>query len=281
MKTRNFWAVVSLAAILTVSCKSNDDNVKAVLLDQTRLEIVKGQSAKLAARVVPEQDAQFEWFSQDEQYVTVDQDGVVTALALKKSSVDADEVVPVSVYVRYKNGADECLVTVLPLPAESVEIVSDSETVIVNPGEKVTLTAKCYPEDADLTTVTWSTDYAVVATVDPVTGEVTGVTPGFAKIRASYSEKIYDEISVKVNAVPAQQVTIDPASLEMTVGQKKQLELVFTPSNATDTPVWTSGNVDVVTVDSATGIVTARTTGYADIKVQAGAVSAICKVVVK
>ena len=281
MKTNILWAAVSLAAILITSCNDSEEKVQAVLLDSNKLEIVKGQSAKLTARVVPEQEAEFEWFSQDEQYVTVDQDGVVTAVAIKKSSADQDEVLPVSVYVRYENGADECLVTVLPLGADRVEIVADSETVTVDPGQKVTLTAKCYPEDADITTVTWTTDYAPVATVDPVTGEVTGVTPGFAKIRASYSEKIYDEISVKVNAIAAQQVAIEPSSLEMTVGQKKRLSLVFTPSNATDTAVWTSSNTDIVTVESATGNVTAKGIGTADVKVQAGSVSAICKVVVK
>ena len=201
MKTRLLWAAIVIATFLTVSCKDSDDTVKAVLLDKTKLEIVKGQSARLTARVVPEQEAQFEWFSQDDQYVTVDQDGVVTALGLKKSAADPNEVSPVSVYVRYQNGAAECQVTVLPLGADKVEIVSESETVVLDPGQKVTLAAKCYPEDADITTVTWSTDYAPVATVDAATGEVTGVAPGFAKIRASYSEKIYDEISVKVNAV--------------------------------------------------------------------------------
>ena len=200
MKTNILLAALTLAAILMVSCKDSDENVKAVLLDQNKLEIVKGQSAKLTARVVPAQEAQFEWFSQDDQYVTVSQDGVVTAVALKKSQVDPDEVVPVSVYVRYENGADECQVTVLPLPAQKVEIESESETIALSPGEEITLKAKCYPEDADLTTVTWSTDYAVVATVDPSTGVVKGVTPGFAKIRASYSDKIYDEISVNVKA---------------------------------------------------------------------------------
>lgn len=200
MKTKILWAAVILAAILMVSCKSSDDEVKAVLLDKTKLELVKGQSSRLTARVVPEQEAEFEWFSQDDQYVTVDQDGLVTALGLKKSEVDSEEVVPVSVYVRYGNGAAECQVTVLPLQAEKVEIVADSETIMLDPGQKVTLTAKCYPEDADIITVTWSTDYAPVATVDPKTGVVTGVTPGFAKIRASYSDKIYDEISVNVRA---------------------------------------------------------------------------------
>ena len=281
MKTNILLAALSLAAILLVSCNGGDEKVQAVLLDQNKLEIVKGQSAKLTARVVPEQEAQYEWFSQDQQYVTVDQDGVVTALALKKSAADPNEVEPVSVYVRYENGADECLVTVLPLGANKVEIVAESEIVQIDPGQKVTLTAKCYPEDADITTVTWSTDYAPVATVDPQTGEVTGVTPGFAKIRASYSEKIYDEISVNVNAVAAEQVAIEPSSLEMAVGQKKRLDIVFTPANATDIPVWTSSKTDVVTVDSATGLVTAVALGSADVRVQAGAVSAVCKVVVK
>lgn len=281
MKTRLLWASIVIATLLTVSCKDSDDTVKAVLLDKTKLEIVKGQSARLTARVVPEQEAQFEWFSQDDQYVTVDQDGVVTALGLKKSAADPNEVSPVSVYVRYENGAAECQVTVLPLGADKVEIIAESETIQIDPGQKVTLAAKCYPEDADITTVTWSTDYAPVATVDPATGEVTGVTPGFAKIRASYSEKIYDEISVKVNAVAAQQVAIDPSSLEMAVGQKKRLGLVFTPANATDVPVWTSSDTGVVTVDNATGIVTAKAIGSADVKVQAGTVSAVCKVVVK
>lgn len=281
MKTNILWAALSLAAILLASCNDSDEKVKAVLLDLNKLEIVKGQTAKLTARVVPAQEAQFEWFSQDDRYVTVGQDGVVTAVALKRSSVDPNEVEPVSVYVRYENGADECLVTVLPLGADKVEIMAASETVQIDPGQKVILTAKCYPEDADITTVTWSTDYAPVATVDPQTGEVTGVMPGFAKIRASYSEKIYDEISVKVNAVAAEQVAIDPSSLEMAVGQKKRLNVVFTPTNATDIPVWTSSKTDVVTVDNATGIVTAIALGTADVRVQAGTVSAVCKVVVK
>ena len=164
MKTKILLAAAMLALITIVSCKSNEDQVLAVRLDMTKLELVKGESAKLSATVVPEQDAEFEWFSQDDQYVTVDQDGVVTAVGLNKATADSDEVVPVSIYVRYKNGADECKVTVLPLPASKVEIVAESENVAIDPGQSVTFEVKCYPEDADLTTVTWSTDYAAVAT---------------------------------------------------------------------------------------------------------------------
>lgn len=281
MKTKILLAAAMLALITIVSCKSNEDQVLAVRLDMTKLELVKGESAKLSATVVPEQDAEFEWFSQDDQYVTVDQDGVVTAVGLNKTTADSDEVVPVSIYVRYKNGADECKVTVLPLPASKVEIVAESENVAIDPGQSVTFEVKCYPEDADLTTVTWSTDYAAVATVDPVTGKVTGVVPGFARIRASYSEKVYDEITVKVNAIPAQAVALDPKSVDLNVGEKKRLNAVFTPANATDKPVWTSDALEVATVDNETGIVTAKSLGTATIKVQAGSVSATCVVNVK
>lgn len=281
MKTKILWAAAMLALISIVSCNNNEDQVQAVRLDKTKLEIVKGESVQLSAVVVPEQDAEFEWFSENDQYVTVSPDGVVTAVGLKKAAEDSDEVVPVSVYVRYKNGADECKVTVLPLAAAKVEIVAESEVINVNPGESITLKVKCYPENADLTAVTWSTDYAAVATVDSATGKVTGVAPGFARIRASYSDKVYDEINVNVNAIAATSVEVVPSSLDLSVGAKKGLTAVFTPSNATDKPVWTSENLEVATVDSETGVVTAVSLGTAKIKVQAGSVSATCEVNVK
>jgi uncharacterized protein YjdB len=274
MKTKILWAAAMLALISIVSCNNNEDQVQAVRLDKTKLEIVKGESVQLSAVVVPEQDAEFEWFSENDQYVTVSPDGVVTAVGLKKAAEDSDEVVPVSVYVRYKNGADECKVTVLPLAAAKVEIVAESEVVNVNPGESITLKVKCYPENADLTAVTWSTDYAAVATVDSATGKVTGVAPGFARIRASYNDKVYDEINVNVNAIAATSVKVDPSSVDLSVGEKKRLTAVFTPSNATE-------NLDVATVDSETGVVTAVSLGTAKIKVQAGSVSATCVVNVK
>jgi uncharacterized protein YjdB len=90
-------------------------------------------------------------------------------------------------------------VTVLPLTTEKVEIVYASDVVNIATGQTLKLEAKCFPEEADLKTLTWSTDYAAVAKVNAATGEVTGVAPGFATIRASYNEKIYDEISVNVN----------------------------------------------------------------------------------
>mgnify|MGYP003500806721 FL=1 len=85
----------------------------------------------------------------------------------------------------------------LPLQAQKVEILGD-ELVKIRQGESVTLDVKYYPEDADIKVVTWSTDYAVVAKVHKVTGVVTGMEPGFATIKASYNDKVYDVVTVQV-----------------------------------------------------------------------------------
>ena len=281
MKRVFLFAAVIFAAFVSVSCNSNENEVLAVRLDKTKIELVKGESIQLNAQVVPAQDAEFTWSSQDEQYVTVDQNGVVTAVGLKKESLDSDEVSPVSVYVKYLNGADECQVTVLPLAPTKVEIVSEANTIEVDPAESIQLVAKLYPEDADLTDITWSTNFATVAKVDSKTGVLTGVFSGFAVIRASYNERIFDEINVRVNAVEPQVVEIVPSSLTLSKGMKERLSVKLTPSNASGNLIWTSDDMSVATVDSETGVVTAVAKGTAKIKVQIGKVSATCVVVVE
>ena len=193
--------IVSFAALCAIlalsSCTNNEPEVQAVRLDRNSLELVKGESVQLKASVVPEQEADFVWFSEDEEYVKVDPAGVVTAVGLKRADPASMEATPVKVYAKYRNGADECEVTVLPLMAQKIEILGE-ELVKIKQGESVTFDVKHYPEDADIKVVTWSTDYAVVAKVNKVTGVVTGIEPGFATIKASYSDKIYDVVTVHV-----------------------------------------------------------------------------------
>ena len=281
MKTNFLILTAAVAVISAVSCNSKSDAVRAVRMDQTKGELVKGESIQLNAQVVPAQDVNFTWYSQDAEYVTVDQNGLVTAVALKKDA-ESDEVKPVSVYAKYMNGAAECQVTVLPLAPTKVEIDYQGNVLQIEPGAEASYQLKTtlYPEDADLTDITWSTDYASVATVDQ-TGRVTGVAPGFATIRASYNDKIYDVLDVKVTEVKPTAIVINPAELTLEVGQTRRLKTVFTPSNASGNAVWTSDKPEVVSVDNKTGAVEAKSAGVANVKVQVGSCSALCKITVK
>ena len=281
MKTNFLILTAAVAVISAVSCNSKSDAVRAVRMDQTKVELVKGESIQLNAQVVPAQDVNFTWYSQDAEYVTVDQNGLVTAVALKKDA-ESDEVKPVSVYAKYMNGAAECQVTVLPLAPTKVEIDYQGNVLQIEPGAEASYQLKTtlYPEDADLTDITWSTDYASVATVDQ-TGRVTGVAPGFATIRASYNDKIYDVLDVKVTEVKPTAIVINPAELTLEVGQTRRLKTVFTPSNASGNAVWTSDKPEVVSVDNKTGAVEAKSAGVANVKVQVGSCSALCKITVK
>lgn len=282
MKTNFFFVALTVAALSLVSCNNNEGEVLAVRLDKTAIELVKGESVQLHATVVPEQDAELTWFSQDEQYVKVDPNGVVTAVGLNMDDPTSDQVTPVSVYVKYQNGADECLVTVLPLAPEKVEIEYEGNTVRLDPGETVQLKARLYPEDADLTDLEWTTDYAACAMVDSETGLVKGVAPGFATIRASYNDKIYDEINVQVNVIEPTAVAIEPSALTMDKGTKYRLKPVLTPSNASGADmVWTSLDQHVVSVDKETGVVTAVSQGQGTVRLQMGKLSGECIVTVK
>ena len=162
-----------------------------------------------------------------------------------------------------------------------MEIVYDGQVVEIDPQESVALTASFFPEDADLKNVTWSTDAANIAKVDSKTGVVTGVTAGFAVIRASYNEKIFDEIDVQVQVVNPESVAVDPAELTLKVGVKKRINAVLTPANATGKLVWTSENTSVAMIDSETGTVTALAPGQTKIRVQVGKVSGECKLTVE
>lgn len=279
MKTKFLFLAVLFAAMTLSSC-NNENEVRAVRLDKVKLELVKGETAQLNASVVPDQGTEvaFEWFSEDENYVTVE-DGLVTAVAVKKLDENSDELSPVSVFVRYGNGADECEVTVKPLATQSVEI-QKSGSIKVKAGENITLVANCYPEDADLKELKWSSSDATIAVVNS-NGVVTGKKSGICNIKAAYNEKIYDEVMIVVEPVSATDVKLEPSELTMLCGQRVSLKAVLTPESATDQLLWTSSDLNVVKIyDSSLGMIEAVGEGTAKVRVAVGSLFAECEITV-
>ena len=71
-------AMAILAAMVFTACNKNDDVI--IRLDETKLELVKGESKQLVATVIPEaENASIEWFSTMPEYVSVSETGLVKA----------------------------------------------------------------------------------------------------------------------------------------------------------------------------------------------------------
>ncbi len=87
------------------------------------------------------------------------------------------------------------------------------------------------------------------------------------------------DVTINVKPVPATGVTLNKPSLSLTAGDTDTLTATVTPSNTTDTVVWSSSDKKVATVDQ-TGMVTAVSKGNAVITATAGSVSASCNVAV-
>lgn len=80
--------------------------------------------------------------------------------------------------------------------------------------------------------------------------------------------------------IPATGITLNKNSLTLNAGDTETLSADITPSNTTDTVVWSTDNSEIADVNAQTGEVTAKKKGTANIKVTAGTKTATCTVTV-
>lgn len=88
-------------------------------------------------------------------------------------------------------------------------------------------------------------------------------------------------VTVTAAPKPATGISLNKSALTLTAGNSDtSLTANVTPSDSTDTVVWSSNKPEVATVDSATGKVTAVSAGEAIITAKAGTKTATCTVTV-
>ena len=212
------------------------------------------------------------WTSSDEAVVTVDGDGLVTAVSNGMADVEATA-----------GDVSDTVGIAVMVPAEPV-----ATTVTVEPashtleaiGETVQLAAVVLDQHENVmadVAVTWSSGDEAVATVD-ADGLVTAVDNGMAKITAQAGDAM-GSAAITVAQVPVS-ITIEVAASATTtltaIGET--LQLMVSVSDANDNPIaepavmWTSSDEAVVTVDGE-GLVTAVGNGMADVSATAGDVS--------
>jgi len=136
-------------------------------------------------------------------------------------------------------------------PVSSVSIDGGDRTMEI--GDEDQLTARVRPTGATNKNVRWRSSDPSVVTVDD-DGNITAVGEGTAVITVTTEDgDLEDEITITVvpGAIPATGATIDVGAQGITieVGQELNIPHTITPSNTTDTPVWTSNNGNVAIVN--------------------------------
>ena len=215
----------------------------------------KGATQQLKAKVSPDDKAsQVVWSSSNESVLTVDANGLVTAVG------DGDATITAT--VDGVSATTDTITVTTPVVKVSGVSLSASNLKLAVGGEPSTLTATVEPNNATNKNMSWSSSDPEVATV--ADGVVTPVKAGATTITVTTEDGEYSA-TCKVTVIqPATGITLDKQKVALVGAATEQLKATVVPAEADQTVVWKSSNESVATVDQ-TGKVTSVSKGAATI----------------
>ena len=205
------------------------------------------------------------WSVDKPEIATVDENGLVTALAAGKVKVTA---------MAGSGKKATCTVTIGEA-ATGVELSSLKATSVA-PGKNITLKGKAVRDDG-IKPVSTTVEFEIIegenlATIDAKGKLVAGLEEGTVVVRISAeagTEDAYEDVEIRICTV-ATKVTLNMTKATVVVGEELQLEASMLPAETcTDTLKWTSANEEIATVDE-NGLVTAHSEGKVKITATAG-----------
>ncbi|MBQ4068527.1 MAG: Ig-like domain-containing protein [Lachnospiraceae bacterium] len=244
-----------------------DVKANSIELNKTSITLTDGESMQLYASISPVNvtDLNVDWNTDNSLVATVDSKGKVTATGVGTAVITATT----------RDGSDlsaSCSVKVNPIPAQSIEITEDGNSIAVRDiygtGKTFDLDVDIYPENTSIKEVIWTSDNTEVATVNEA-GVVTTVGIGYAFITATTKDgsNLSDDCCVFVSPILAENIEIvlnenSVSQLETDIiGKKYDLDVNILPIDATYKDVlWESSNVNVAVADD-NGVVTVIGTG--------------------
>lgn len=230
-----------------------------------------GKTIALTATVEPSDatNKNVSWSSDKEGIATVS-NGTVTGVSAGTATI--------TVTTEDGSKTATCTVTVSATNVAVTGVSLDKTSATLKVGETTQLTATVEPSNASNSTVTWSTSDAGVAEVNG--GTITAKAAGTATITAEAGgQKATCSVTVTAADVAVTGVSLNKATLNLTVGGNETLSATVTPSDATAKTVsWKSSDEKVATV--VDGKVTAVAKGTATITAKAGDKEATCTVTV-
>ena len=236
---------------------------ESISLYEHEIQLKPGSSRPLYFSLQPN-DADYtdvRWSSSKESVATVNESGVVTAVA------EGDAVITVTTV----DGSytDTCNVKVSNVihPA-SVSIYGS--TSCIKKGEMIFLYATVYPYDSDNRNVRWESEQPGVAEVDATFGYVTGVSAGTAVIKAITEDgnKTGEYEITVADVIQPESISLSLSRYVLKIGETAVMRGKVLPENADDREVvYYSNDPSIAEVDEH-GIVTAKAEGTVRIGVR-------------
>ena len=234
-------------------------SVDRVVMQRKEVFISRGQK-QLTATVYPlnATNQHLVWSSSNEAIVTVDENGLITAVSDGQAVITAQ--------VAGGSMADTCIVTVqaVEVPVTGVTI-SQNSIMLDDVTRSMQLTASVVPENASVQDIYWSSSDSTVATVDE-TGKVYAQSGGVAEIVALTKDGDFRAKCTVTVTELVRKLEIAPLEVWLKAGQSADLTATFTPASKLDVEKeWYSTNTNIATVDQ-TGKVYAVANGETYIK---------------
>src|SRR5690606_24053293 len=153
---------------------------------------------QLEAAVTPEAETVVWTVEQGAEYATVDENGLVTAVAdgtvVVRATLSSDETVYDEIEITISNQN-------IDVTAVEVVVENDAEVTITTENGTLQLLAVITPEDATVTDVTWTVEAGTDFVSVDDNGLVTALANGTATVRATSVDNtdVYGELEVVVN----------------------------------------------------------------------------------
>ena len=254
---------------------SNSAAVAGVSLDKAEMTLTgANDQGQLTATVRPSSatNQSVTWASSNSTVAVVSGRGLVTGASVGTAVITAT--------TQDGNHKAACAVTVVPRAVSGVSLNKAAATL--KEGGQEQLTATVAPSDATYKTVAWASSDSTIATVS-ASGLVKGMRVGTADITVTTQDGGKTATcAVTVTPIAVTSVSLSKSATTLKEGGQEQLAATVLPSNATNkTVTWASSSTAIATVSSS-GLVTAVSTGTAEITVttQDGNYKATCAVTV-
>ena len=279
-------SAVLLSLFALAGCEKGPVEQTLLELDRTNMKMTVGQSQQLNA-VLKGAEGDIVWESADEKLASVNEDGIVTALAAGTTKIVASAA----------GLTQECNLVIIDFTAAKLELngefkkVSETEySHLILKGDKLQMDPKFYSADGEKVnelaypkfTITASTPSRAGETVLTVNDEglIEALNPGVVTVKVSGAGK---EASVTLTV---KSLELESAQMSMFVNQSNFLVATVLPESLPEserTVEWTSYSTDYVKVNSK-GVVTALKATVANepavVVAECGDLTAECKITV-